>query len=365
LSGSANGAILKLIQREYKNLHRIWVEGGVGGMRQRGGRRLEWRAWVLAFGLAAFGLGVVMLDAWGLEAARPSQAARSAVGSGQESTQESQSSADNKTPVLPRGKKLILKGGNVQLVREYKIEGDRIRYYSLDSHDWEEIPAELVDWDATHKAEVEQAKRDEAMLAKVRNLERERTVDTMDIDASLEAAPGVFLPPDEGVYVFANKSVLLLTQADIDSKLDKGQVLKQVLVPIPIIPSRHSVSLRGTRAKLRITDSQPEFYVRTADAHEPQMELIHAKVSGYSRHLENIDTIFKKDSTKADTVPIQRWPIARGVYRFTLGEPLAPGEYALAEIVLEETTSIYVWDLGVDASGAPAPVAAAATAKTK
>jgi hypothetical protein len=279
-------------------------------------------------------------------------------GSAQQTTQQEQSPTPKPKQGLPRGKKLMLKDGNFQLVREYKVEGDRVRYYSLDSHQWEEMPAALVDWDATHKVEKDELARDAANVARVHTIEKARTADALDIDASLEAAPGVFLPPTPGAFVFANKSVLELTQADIDSKIDKGRVLKQILVPIPIVPSRHSVSIPGMHAKLRVTDSQPEFYVRTADAHEPQMELIRAKIKGYSRLIENVDSLFKRESTKADLVPIQKWPIARGVYRFTLGQPLEPGEYVLAEVVQEESTSIYVWDLGVDAGG-PTPAAKA------
>jgi hypothetical protein len=124
-----------------------------------------------------------------------------------------------------------------------------------------------------------------------------------------------------------------------------------VLVPIPIVPSRRHVSIPGTRAKLRITTNQPEFYVRTGDAHEPEMQLIHTKVKGYSRFVENIDTLFKEETAKAETLPMQRWLIANGVYRFTLGEQLTAGEYVLAELVQAENISVYVWDFGVDASG--------------
>src|SRR5690348_18002990 len=53
--------------------------------------------------------------------------------------------------ISSRGQKLVLKDGSFQLVREYEVNGDRIRYYSLDTHEWEEMPASLVDWDATKK----------------------------------------------------------------------------------------------------------------------------------------------------------------------------------------------------------------------
>src|SRR5450755_430694 len=46
---------------------------------------------------------------------------------------------------LPKGKKLILKDGTFQMVREYQRQDDSVRYYSVERSAWEEIPAELVD----------------------------------------------------------------------------------------------------------------------------------------------------------------------------------------------------------------------------
>ena len=37
--------------------------------------------------------------------------------------------------------KLYIKDGSYQLVREYKVESDRVSFYSLDRDDWEEVPA--------------------------------------------------------------------------------------------------------------------------------------------------------------------------------------------------------------------------------
>jgi hypothetical protein len=300
-------------------------------------------------------LGAVSLSLTGwanIPAKHPAEANSAQTDSPSQSAHQDQAPQKLTTP-LPRGKKLILKNGDFQLVRDYRVEGDRVRYYSVDSRQWEEMPSNLVDWDATHKIEAEEAQADKARVAKVHAREQARKGETLDIDASLEASPNVFIPPGEGAYVFEGKAVVQLVSAETDVKNDRGRTLKQVLVPIPIVPSRRHVSIQGTRAKMRISTNQPEFYVRTGDAHEPEMQLIRTKVKGYTRFIENIDTLFKEETAKAETLPMQRWLIAHGVYRFTLGEPLPPGEYALAELVRAESLSVYVWDFGVDA-GAPA-----------
>src|ERR1700733_16204672 len=169
---------------------------------------------------------------------------------------------------LPRGKKLMLKDGTFQLVREYHVEGDRVRYYSIDQAQWEEMPESLVDWNATNSVEGEEAKRDAEVVAKVHARESGRTAQALDIDASLEVAPGVFLPPGEGLFAFDGKGVVKIAQAPADIKFSKKQMLKQVLIPVPIIPSRHTVSLIGARAKLRLKSGITEFYMRTADGRE-------------------------------------------------------------------------------------------------
>jgi hypothetical protein len=255
-------------------------------------------------------------------------------------------------PALPRGKKLLLKDGNFQLVREYKIDGDRVRYYSLDSSQWEEMPAALVDWDATKNAEAEESRRDAAVVAKVDTEERARRAEMkLDIDASLEAAPGVFLPPGEGLFVFDGKAILQLAQAATAENLSKKQLLKQVLVPVPIVPTRHTVTIGGARARLRLKNGQSEFYMRTADGREPEMELVRAHIHGDERQIENLDQLFGETHATRDSISMQRWAIAPGVSRFTLSQTLPPGEYVFMEIVQGQGTSLFVWDFGVDGAG--------------
>src|SRR5712691_1944385 len=80
--------------------------------------------------------------------------------------QATQEQATIRVP-LPKGKKLVLADGTFQLVREYSVQGDRVRYWSVERSAWEELPTKLVDWDATHKAETEQSRQDADLKAKI------------------------------------------------------------------------------------------------------------------------------------------------------------------------------------------------------
>lgn len=291
----------------------------------------------------------------------------------------SQKPASEGAPAVPvpstaHGKKLVLKDGSFQLVRNYEKTGERVKYFSVERGAWEEIPASMVDWDATKLAEANEEKTNSAMLEKVRIQEAARHAQTpVDVDASLTVAPGVFLPDGEGMFAFEGKSVKRIEQAGSQVKNDKKTVLKQVFSPIPIIPSKHNVELPGIKAPTRITTSQPEFYLREPPADPdrdssvlrtgrqgesgPEVALLRAKVKGGKRLLESIRSQFGMEiAQERDEIAIQRWEVAPDIYRFTVSEPLPPGEYALAEI-LQDGLNLYVWDFGVDGTWTvkPAP----------
>src|ERR1700752_2643904 len=165
-------------------------------------------------------------------------------------TSQTQQTAENKKApaavLADREKKLILKDGSFQLVREYQRSAERVRYFSAERGDWEEIPAAMVDWDATAKAEAEEGKAETELANKIHKQEVETKAEiAMDIDASLQVAPGVFLPPGEGMFVIDGKSVTALEQVGSQIKRDKKRLIQQTLSPIPIIPSKHHVEIPG------------------------------------------------------------------------------------------------------------------------
>jgi hypothetical protein len=264
-----------------------------------------------------------------------------------------------------RGKKLVLKDGSFQMVRSYEKNGDRVKFFSLERGGWEEIPASLVDWDATAKAEKSATAADDALAAKIHKQEEERKIDTtLDVDASLQVGGGAFLPPGEGMFAVEGKSVIPIPQVGTAVRNDRKNQLKRVLSPLPIIPGKRNIELEGKTATLRINSANPEFYLReltTDDEQEsglertsrqsttgPEVELLRATVKGNKRIIESVRSFMGEEVGRENkTISIQQWEVAKRVYRYTLSEPLPPGEYALAEL-LPGGLNLFVWDFGVD-----------------
>jgi hypothetical protein len=285
----------------------------------------------------------------------------------QQSQAPTTSSTSTKLDDTPRGKKLILKDGTYQVVREYQRNGDRVRYFSLERGDWEEIPAAIVDWDATAKDEATTTKANAATLDKLHKQEEAKRMDNVaDIDASLQVGEGAFLPSGEGLFVVEGKSVRLLQQAGARGKTDTLRTVEQIISPVPIVPGKQKVLIQGEHATIRLHSSSPEFYLREPPPDPdrvspilkssrpgesgPDVVLIKAKVVHNGRQLEAVKTLFGQEVGRdREEISVQRWEVAPAVYRFTLSQALPPGEYVLAE-VLDEGLNFYVWDFGVDAS---------------
>src|SRR2546427_12319980 len=96
-------------------------------------------------------------------------------------------------------KRLILKDGSYQLATSWEIKGDRVRYFSAERGEWEEIPNQMVDWDATSQYEKERvANKTSPRAAELdKELEAERQEEEQ---RSPHVAPGLRLPPEGGVY---------------------------------------------------------------------------------------------------------------------------------------------------------------------
>jgi hypothetical protein len=259
---------------------------------------------------------------------------------------------------LPRGKKLFLKDGSFQLVREYQVEADRIRYYSLDSQQWEEMPLSMVDWDATKKEAAKEQQQEAALIKKAEKEQMEQNAEPLDIDASIEVSPDVFLPDGQGLFAFDGKSVQRMNQAPTEGSLNKEKVIEQIMIPIPIVPTRHNIFMTGAHAKFRLKTEEPEFYLRTTEPDQPELDLVRTKVEKDKRQIENLDEMYGQRQEIRNSVRIHILQMAEGVYRVSVEQNLKPGEYAVLEVLrgasgqaAEERgeLNLYVWDFGLDA----------------
>jgi hypothetical protein len=275
---------------------------------------------------------------------------------GQQDKDASAPAATSQIPVaLPKGKKLILTDGTFQLAREYTVEGDRVRYWSLERSQWEDIPKSLVDWDATHKAEAEQAGRDAELKAKIHASQLAQLTKDIDVDRSLEIKPGLFLPDAVGLYAIdRDKQIREMKQSSAVVKTSTGREVEKIMSGVSMIPSKKTMEIPGERATLRLSTAEPEFFMRPADSREPRFRLLRAQIKGGRRLIDSISIHFTGEEKHNTTdIEIQTWTPASGVFRYTMDQRLEPGEYAFVEMT-DEGINGYVWDFGIDAPGTKA-----------
>jgi hypothetical protein len=248
--------------------------------------------------------------------------------------------------------KLFLKDGTYQLVKSYEVQGDRVRYYSVERSAWEEVPLALVDFEATERAQREEEVEQQRQLEEAHEISRERF--SLPENAGYEVAPGIRLPKEEGVFAFDGVRVIRMIQASGELVTDKKRAALLLALPGPLAKNRAYVVLPGAKAAVRILSLQPTFYVQSADALGGKLELVAVKPRKEIRQVEKVEWrggIGKPAELRA-AVPLERREVAPGLFKLTPVEPLALGEYALGELI-QQKLNLELWDFGID--GAPAP----------
>lgn len=274
-------------------------------------------------------------------------------------------------------KRLILKDGSYQSITKYEIKGERVRYYSAERGEWEEVPKSLVDWDATDKYQkglVENKPSPEAL-----ELDKELEAEQRAEEArSPHVAPGLRLPDDGGVFLldtFQNQAQLdELQQAGGELKHNtKSNILRGAINPLA--SAKQTIELPGEHAHIQSHVALPSLYVnidpdpRAAGAAAPtgepaplppseRFKIIRAESKGGKRIAGGVKiAVYGKVTTDQRFVPATVTPMMGGWVKITPTEPLAAGEYAVAEMLGKEGMNLYVWDFGVNSS-APANASA-------
>ncbi|HLW77206.1 MAG TPA: hypothetical protein VKS01_09470 [Bryobacteraceae bacterium] len=243
--------------------------------------------------------------------------------------------------------KLYLKDGTYQLAREYVVQQDRVRFFSTERDDWEEIPVELVDLDRTKREIADRAA----------TVEKETKEDAEE-DAALRAAAKEVerVPQESGVYYIHGDQLEPVKVGESKIVNDKRRTTLKILTPVPIINGRQTVELDGENSPLRVADTRPEFYFRLSNDERFGMVKL-TKTKKNSRIVEQIDVvpISKELVEHFDEVDTFKKQVGDLLFKIWPEKDLEPGEYALIEYT-EGKINLQVWDFGVG-QGTPAPKA--------
>jgi len=309
--------------------------------------------------------------------------------SGQERDREHSKVITPDAPGLAHNHRLVLKDGSYQVVRKYQVVGNRVRYMSMErSGEWEELPYDLVDWDATkrweahHTGPYDTSGNPSEAMKEAAELDKEEAAEREDQKARMpEVAKGLELPDENGVFVLdtyqGTPELVELRPSDLDltQKSRKGLATLN-----PLAGSKASIELAGAHARSHLHVNDPEIFVslegrddveqvvshamtvktagaqevahRKHGAHSPQsgfaivkvderrevrvIGAIHVSVTGSVTQSEDVIP------TQVEVLPGKHW------LKLTPQANLNVGEYALVEIVSPSDISQSVWDFRVD-----------------
>ncbi len=236
--------------------------------------------------------------------------------------------------------KLYMKDGDWHLVREFKVEADRVRFYSIERSEWEEVPLEIVDLKRTEREIDERQDKDREA---VKLIDEE---DNAEREARREAAR---VPGDPGVYFVEGSEVKPLKVAESKLNQNKRRSILQWMSPIPIVAGKATLELDGETSAFAVAGPTPEFYIRLTSAQ--RFGLIKLTPGKGVRLVEKISIVpvSKEMIEERETVETFRRQLGESFYKIWPMEPLQPGEYAAIEYT-EGKVNLQIWDFTVKAA---------------
>jgi hypothetical protein len=275
-------------------------------------------------------------------------------------------------------KRLILKDGSYQAVTKYEVQGDRVRYRSADREEWEEIPKALIDWKATDDFNAGRAKA--AAAPEAVELDKQADADLKAEEArNPEVAPGLRLPDGGGVVlldVFKGEPQLVeIAQNGGELNRNMGKNILRGAIN-PVAGQKQSVELEGALASIQAHSSKPVIFISPPSddpgaavkaEHESQPDvaqspqrfrIVHAEVKKEVRVVGVVKVaITGKVSQEEKFVETTSEAMPGGWVKITPVKDLAPGEYAVVEMLGKAGMNLYVWDFGVNPKGPANPSA--------
>lgn len=293
----------------------------------------------------------------------------------------------------PSRNRIILKDGSYQIITKYEVKGDRVRYFSAERNDWEEVPAGLVDWAATEKWNREHAPG--SMPSKGSDPNNPDQTEAAKLDAEEAAArndefarmplisPGLHLPDETGVWLLdtydGRPELVHALQANGDlNRASEHSVLRATLGATG--GARELIHINNAYSRVQLHVDTPLIYVSldpppgteetahesalTVDTHGAnavkdknshsspdsnyaviRLTSIHNLRSASAAEIYRLVQAGHSEDiieTSKQLLPGARW------IKLTPKQPLLIGEYALIEILSPREVNLDVWDFGVN-----------------
>jgi hypothetical protein len=236
--------------------------------------------------------------------------------------------------------KLYMTDGTYQLVREYKLDGDRVRFYSIERSEWEEIPKDLVDLTRTEKEFKErqtQFEKEAKIFEQEEKVAREMEREVMRI------------PQNPGVYWVEGEQAKAIKLSESSVRTSKGRSVLSKLSPVPMVSGKGTVEIPGAHSLNVFTNPEQEFYLQLEQ--QERFGMVKLMGKGDARVVEEITIvpISKETVEERNSVDIfQKQMAPDGLYKIWPKQPLPPGEYAIVEFT-EGKLNIMVWDFAIKA----------------
>ncbi len=284
----------------------------------------------------------------------------------------------------PHRTRLILKDGSYQIVMSYRMVGDIVRYVSAERGGAEEeIPANLVDFDATKRWEQrhsQQAGDGSPSPGSAPAIDPELLKEEADRAAMTpEVAPDLRLPDLDNILAFdtfqGQPQLVPLAQSDGELNHNTAHnILKAVVNPLS--SSHQLVQIKGERSLVQLHVDTPVIYIRLGEAVKPdgstpitvdthgassaikdapfdptasRYVIVRADVRTGSRIVSSFQIGMlggvKRDEdvveTAVEVLPGGHW------MKLTPRQSLTFGEYALMEVLSDREVNLGVWDFGI------------------
>jgi hypothetical protein len=283
-------------------------------------------------------------------------------------------------------RRLILKDGSYQSITKYEVHGDRVRYFSAEREDWEELPSSLVDWPATEKYEKDRAAA--PAIPEAALIDKETDAERAAAESHLpQVAPGLRLPDLSGMFLLDNfKGQPQLVEVEQnESDVNNGSRANILRGAIPGSGAKQTIELEGEHATTYAHVAVPSIYINIDDetpaptkpsepsdapgndsAQRPQQpqqpqqpeaaivpfdrfHIVRLKAKNGKRIVGDIKRApTGKITPEQNSVKTTIDRIGTGWLKLTPTEDLAPGEYAIVETKGAEGVNLYVWPFAVN-----------------